>query len=576
LLHCHLRVTAACLMLVAVLSQSLPADAANHVRRGRAPRVVVNAPSTVAGTVAVDVAATGKHIVSVELYLNGVLVASYSEPSATFNWDSTTVANGVHRFRATATDASGRVGRSARARVTVANAAVEPPPGSGTPPEPPPSPTTTYSVTWLAPNTGAEQSGTAISGPGPVTLTPPFGGDAVVLLRRQGLPSPPSVSGTPLLRVHPTNGRYFADNNGVAIYLTGSHVWNNLLNYGAGHPLSGFDFTTYLNFLQANGHNFIRLWGADDPIGLKALPYIYAWMGSQVDLDQYDQGYFDMLRDRIIAAGSLGIYVGIMLFSDQSAQKSEDWPRHFFNPANNIQGISGDTDGDGLGREMYDSDLNSPSTISARQEAYVRKVIDTVNDLDNILYEVANEGHPNSLAWQINMVNFIHSYEAGKPKQHPVGMTAFWAPDYDPTGPNANLYASPAEWTNPFGPAYADNHPDAPTSKVTLLDTDHIFGVGGDATWVWKAFMRGYNPIYMDPIAFGAPNDIWPALASQTAEILSARRAMGQTREFSRRVTLASMTPQGGLASSGYCLANVGQEYLVYQPGGGPVTVTLP
>ena len=29
--------------------------------------------------------------------------------------------------------------------------------------------------------------------------------------------------------------------------------------------------------------------------------------------------------------------------------------------------------------------------ITALQEAYVRKVVDTVNDLDNVLYEISNE-----------------------------------------------------------------------------------------------------------------------------------------------------------------------------------------
>jgi hypothetical protein len=35
------------------------------------------------------------------------------------------------------------------------------------------------------------------------------------------------------------------------------------------------------------------------------------------------------------------------------------------------------------------------------------------------------------------------------------------------------------------------------------------------------------------------------------------------------------MTPQNALASSGYCLANPGREYLVYAPNGGAVTVDL-
>jgi hypothetical protein len=35
------------------------------------------------------------------------------------------------------------------------------------------------------------------------------------------------------------------------------------------------------------------------------------------------------------------------------------------------------------------------------------------------------------------------------------------------------------------------------------------------------------------------------------------------------------MTPQNSLASTAYCLADPGLEYLVYQPAAGPFAVTL-
>jgi hypothetical protein len=44
------------------------------------------------------------------------------------------------------------------------------------------------------------------------------------------------------------------------------------------------------------------------------------------------------------------------------------------------------------------------------------------------------------------------------------------------------------------------------------------------------------------------------------------RRSMGQTLIVSKRINLANMLPRKDLASSGYCLANPGAEYLVYLP----------
>jgi hypothetical protein len=52
---------------------------------------------------------------------------------------------------------------------------------------------------------------------------------------------------------------------------------------------------------------------------------------------------------------------------------------------------------------------------------------------------------------------------------------------------------------------------------------------------------------------------------------------MGDTLRFAREMDLAEMEPRGDLSSTGYALANPGQEYLVLQPGetAEPFTVTL-
>ena len=59
------------------------------------------------------------------------------------------------------------------------------------------------------------------------------------------------------LRKHPENGRYFTDDtrdaSGAykAIYLTGSHTWANLIDRGPTDPPAKFDFSAYLDLLQA-------------------------------------------------------------------------------------------------------------------------------------------------------------------------------------------------------------------------------------------------------------------------------------------------------------------------------------
>jgi hypothetical protein len=260
--------------------------------------------------------------------------------------------------------------------------------------------------------------------------------------------------------------------------------------------------------------------------------------------------------------------VSIILFDGWGIEKMDPtgpgnpWLSHPFNAANNVNGVNGDPSGNNGGEEVHQ--LLVP-VVTNYQNSYVRKVIDTVNDLDNVLYEISNESRAYSTNWQYEMIKFIKLYEAGKPKQHPVGMTfQYW------DGDNASLFNSPADWISPAnreGADYKGDPPAATGAKVVISDTDHLWGEGGDRVWVWKSFLRGLNTIFMDGgiTTFPATSD-WRD---------SARDAMGNTLSYANRVNLAWITPQGDLSSTGYCLANAGVEYLVYQPGSGGFTVNV-
>ena len=158
------------------------------------------------------------------------------------------------------------------------------------------------------------------------------------------------------------------------------------------------------------------------------------------------------------------------------------------------------------------------------------------------------------------LIDYIHSSESTKPLQHPVGMTFQWQ-----GGGDAALHASNADWISPNSALGADRNdpPIADGRKVILLDTDHLWGVGGDRGWVWKSFTRGLNPIYMDPFE----REQWK---SSGAKFESCRQAMGDTMAYAKRMNLAKATPRGDLASSGYCLADPEEEYLVYIPFQAP------
>lgn len=400
------------------------------------------------------------------------------------------------------------------------------------------------------------------------------------------------------LRVHPDNPRYFADGTTTpegglkAVYLTGSHTWANLIDRGPDDPPPVFDFDAYLDFLHRHEHNFIRLWTRhvawyhDYGEGeLYAAPLAWARTGlgtaldgkPKFDLTEFDASYFDRLRTRVANAHERGIYVCIMLFGG-SYECCGGWRGNPFHGRNNVNGINGDPNGDGKGLESHT--LEMPE-ITGVQEAYVRKVMDTVNDFENVLYEISNEGDDSSREWQESLVRFIHRYEADMPFQHPVGMTTLWSTD---AAANHALSLSPAEWMSPHTDAWGGvkNVPPADGVKVSILDSDHWFVVdlyqnpALGREWVWKSFCQGHHPILMEhlPPASMALHDTPLSLADPG--YVASRKAMGQTQRFAERMNLAAMTPQPSCASTGYCLAAESREYLIYQPvGGQPFSVEL-
>jgi hypothetical protein len=340
--------------------------------------------------------------------------------------------------------------------------------------------------------------------------------------------------------------------------------------------------------MQEHNHNFMRMWAwehaawmqfTDRMIRYWPHPYPRTGPGNALDgepkfdVTEFNQAYFDRLRERVIAARDRGIYVSVMLFQGFSIEqkgtagidpnRGNPWDGHPFNGNNNINGINGDLNGDGEGCEVHTLDSRE---MTGLQEAYIRKVVDTLNDLDNVLWEISNESHSDSTEWQYYMINYLKDYEAGKPKQHPVGMTMIFGQDDD----NGYLFASPADWISPThtNAELYKNNPPASDGKVVIVDTDHLWGIGGNQKWVWKSFLRGLNPIYMDP--YGSP-DHPPADES-------VRQNMGYALRYADKMNMAATTPRGDLSSSDYCLANPvasGAEYLVYLPYGGSVRVDL-
>jgi hypothetical protein len=428
----------------------------------------------------------------------------------------------------------------------------------------------------------------------------------------------PSAAAGPLA-VSETNPRYFTvaasdATDQRAVYLTGSHVNNNYHDgSGPGADCAEVpepnDFRGYLGFLKERGHNFIRLWrweqfksqvaGGAFHFCMTPQPWPRTGPGMakdgkpKFDLSVFDPACFDRLREYVTAAGNEGIYVSVMLFEGFGLHLSlapDNVEGHPFHTANNVNGI-------GIASINDYQVLPLDARVQALQEVYIRKVVDTLQDLPNVLYEVANESSGggsvdpgflealglteppdwgDSTQWQYWVIDFVNQYEAQMGyARHPVGMTMQY-PVRDQSKVNDVLFDSPADWISPGfddvespmqDSRWSTDPPANNGAKVIISDTDHYSPMKSDALWAWKSFLRGHNPILYD---LGIVNGVNPPDSSSGspsfASLEPARRAMGDTLRFAREMGLIAMEPRGDLSSTGYTLANPGEEYLVLQP----------
>jgi hypothetical protein len=378
------------------------------------------------------------------------------------------------------------------------------------------------------------------------------------------------------------NWYFFSDERGKPVVFTGSHTWGrkreNRVWVSDGWDLNKFN--KYLDFLQHWNHNYIRLWMWEQEGAVNI------WKKNaegKYDLSKLNEDFFDRTRSFVEAARSRGIYLGVMLFQGWSGTceaSIPDWPRHAMNKSNNINGIDGDPENISYGNKVHS--LENPRIV-AFQEMYVLKMIETLNEYDNILWEIGNETIESSIPWKAHMVQFIRDHEKNKPKQHLV-LTG--------TGNGVGNESVLITRSDTFSPCVVTKwaslddpfigNPPIPSAKLKIpiiLDNDHLgnhflrFTALNQRNWTWKAFTRGNHPIHMDCYDVfwdGAPPEQEhpiPGVATHP-HYDPQRKSLGDVQLFARKMDLAALSPVADplVCSTTFCLANAGKEYLVYQP----------
>jgi hypothetical protein len=399
--------------------------------------------------------------------------------------------------------------------------------------------------------------------------------------------------------VHPANPRYFTDDTGKAIYLGGHQIFVDLQDNSFNKEFTRgwertLDWEEHLDFMKERNLNYLRNWiiwsagsGANAAPNKVARPMMYKRTGpgnardggKKFDLYKFDQEFFDRMRDRLIQAQDKGIYVSIMLFelygfgTGEGTPPNTLWGGNMFNKDNNINNIHVDDDNDNRGMEFFS--LKNP-TVVAIQKDYIRKVVDTVNDLDNVFYEICNEGPFPSVKWQYEMIRFLKDYEATKPKQHLVMMSPGgrvpggnwrWMTKESIISSDCDCF-SVASGGQDWGPRdiYKSDPPVDGSGKPAIIDTDHTHPGSTDYGLPWKGFTRGYHfNLFERPFELPETEDAaWERM----------RYNVGYTVVYANKVDdLAEMNPRNDLCTTTYCLANPGEEYIIFQPDYANFTV---
>ena len=444
------------------------------------------------------------------------------------------------------------------------------------------------------------------------------------------------------LVVSEANPRYFtvasgdADNR-RAVYLTGSHIWNNFHDGGPGSDCAEtpeqLDYDAYLAFLKEHGHNFIRLWrweqfksqaaGGNFHLCMTPQPWPRTGPGTakdgkpKFDLSAFDQAYFDRLRDRVIAAGNEGIYVAVMLFDGFGPSTSARRPT----TSRAIRSTPPTTStGSASPRSTITRCCRSTRASRPLQEAYIRKVVDTVHDLPNVLYEVANESSgggsvddrtsprrwgwptrptgatpPQWQYWVIDLVKQLRAADGVRqaPRRDDDAVPRRGSEQgqrptvRQPRGLDlARLRRrdlrrrSAPDGTGQSARAGSTTRPPSDGTKVVITDTDH-YAPGQGRRAVGLEVVPARPPPDPDGLRDHRRREPArpfvghrPVLRSRSSRLATRWATRFATRE---QMDLVAMEPRGDLSSTGYALANPGEEYLVLQPSetAEPFTVTL-
>jgi hypothetical protein len=468
-----------------------------------------------------------------------------------------------------------------------------------------------FFVAWNGP------SGTQMTDAMTATLGTAFGSGLGGPSSPYSLPTSGTLPGP--LQVCPTNSRYMATPDGKAIWLHGSHIWIDF-EQPTGSTLTFNEFLAWN--IADTGANYMRAWhwpakqgSWNYTIADSSLAWVRSGSGSAGDggtlwdLTTFNTTFFSEVLTDVETAAASGVYVQICLMMSPGAFGGNEWSNF---PAQWPMG-SGNNINSCNPTSAIEMQQVTSGTVWNMTTLYLQKWMDTMQAQTNVIWEVTNEpeGSTTTLAWANNVAAFMHNYEVAQGYlQHPIMITS---PDTSngSFGGNADLYNSSASGATLTAPGWGNtyisnlasvgttgnNVGNAPTAKPSIIDTDHnaLNNYTSDISYaspdyIFNVLTRGYGGfVFLDILDNTSIETQASPVGGNTAggnTIDATMQAADAATRLALKSTgvavglmndLSSMTPQGSLSSTSFCLTDNATQFIVYQPSlGSAFTVTLP
>jgi hypothetical protein len=394
-----------------------------------------------------------------------------------------------------------------------------------------------------------------------------------------------------ILNAGQQSGHYLAW-GGTPILPIGDSVTQGWMESGA-----NFNQVGYIDALSSRGINVAMIWSyigtnaagqiSDGRIGYDA-PELWPWQGStdasSMDLTRLNQAYFDRLKDFVSYAESKDVLVLITVHDGGPKWRFD---RH---PMKTSMGNGPLTSG-GQYVELADYDHEMPATFNPSwnrqqknqyfQERFADKLITELEPYSNVIYEMFNEGEwydrTNRRRHEEHFLEFFRSRTDTLLMSNSDHIFAGYDPHQNNNVDMISLHRH--NWTGNHG-RFVSGFQQSPAKPYFMSESIPEFN-GTNLSMqtirrsAWEVAMAGAGWVAQNDTSFGW--DPHAGMAGQAANRDQAYDQIGHVATFfnDMGVEFWDMAPEGQLASTGVCLAQRGEEYLIYARSGGTFSVDL-